>query len=107
MAGLAQCMRGLVDGAPMRSRHHTPAIVVKAPVNGTDAANVCCNAWQFRQILGRGAHGMLLRQAASADAARAFVESCRYPHHSAGVDPSLPSPINPMRGVAGSRVADA
>jgi hypothetical protein len=35
MAGLAQCMRGLVDGGPMRSRHHTPAIVVKAPVNGT------------------------------------------------------------------------
>jgi HpcH/HpaI aldolase/citrate lyase family protein len=49
-------------------------------------------------------HGILLCQAESADAVRAFVESCRYPHHSIGVDPSLPSPIERMcgavRGVA-------
>ena len=36
----------------------TPAVIVEAPVNGTDAANVRFDAWQFRQILGRGAHGV-------------------------------------------------
>ena len=87
MAGLAEYMRGLVDGGPTRSGHRTPAVVVEAPVNGTDEPNVRHNAWQFRQILGRGVHGVLLCQAEAAGAVRAFVESCRYPHHAAGVDP--------------------
>ena len=98
MAGLAEYMRGLVDGGPTRSGHRTPTIVVEAPVNGTDAANVRFNAWQFRQILGRGVHGVLMCQAESADAARAFVESCRYPHHREGVDSAIPSPIARMHG---------
>jgi 2-keto-3-deoxy-L-rhamnonate aldolase RhmA len=102
MAGLAEYMRGLVDGGPTRSGHRTPTVIVEAPVNGTDAANVRFNAWQFRQILGRGVRGVLLCQAESADAVRAFVESCRYPYHSAGVDPALPSPIERMRGAAGA-----
>ena len=54
MAGLAEYMRGLVDGGPTRSGHRTPTVIVEAPVNGTDAANIRFNAWQFRQILGRG-----------------------------------------------------
>ena len=101
MAGLAEYMRGLVDGGPTRSAHRTPTIVVEAPVNGTDAANVRFNAWQFRQILGRGVHGVLMCQAESADAVRAFVESCRYPHHREGVDPAIPSPIARMHGAVG------
>jgi len=102
MTGLAEYVRGLVDGGPTRSGHRTPTIVVEAPVNGIDAANVRFNAWQFRQILGRGVHGVLLCQAESADAVRAFVESCRYPHHSAGIDPGLPSPIERMHGATGA-----
>jgi 4-hydroxy-2-oxoheptanedioate aldolase len=98
MAGLAEYMRGLVDDGPTRSGHRAPTIVVEAPVNGTEAANVRFNAWQFRQILGRGVHGVLLCQAESADAVRAFVESCRYPHHRDGVDPAIPSPIARMHG---------
>jgi 4-hydroxy-2-oxoheptanedioate aldolase len=98
MAGLAEYMRGLVDGGPTRSGHRAPTVIVEAPVNGTDADNVRYNAWQFRQILGRGVHGVLLCQAESADAVRAFVEACRYPHQSIGVDPSIPSPIARMRG---------
>ena len=98
MAGLAEYMRGLVDGGPTRSGHRTPTVVVEAPVNGTDAANVRFNAWQFRQILGRGVHGVLLCQAEAADAVRAFVESCRYPHHQGGVDPAISSPIARMHG---------
>ena len=98
MTGLAEYMAGLVEAGPTRSGHRTPAIVVEAPVNGTDAANVRFNAWQFRQILGRGVHGVLLCQAESAAAARAFVEACRYPHHQAGVDLALPSPVERMHG---------
>ena len=100
MAGLAEYMRGLVDGGPTRSGHRTPTVVVEAPVNGTDDANVRFNAWQFRQILGRGVHGVLLCQAESAAAVRAFVESCRYPHQTAGVDRALASPNERMRGAA-------
>jgi len=101
MTGLGEYMRGLVEGGPTRSGHLTPSVIVEAPVNGIDAANVRFNAWQFRQILGRGVHGVLLCQAESAAAVRAFVESCRYPHQTAGVDPSLPAPIERMRGAAG------
>jgi 4-hydroxy-2-oxoheptanedioate aldolase len=108
-AGLAAYMRGLVDDGPTNSGHRTPAVIVEAPVNGTDAQNVRFNAWQFRQILARGVHGILLCQAETADAARAFVESCRYPHQSAGVDPALPTPRQRLAGEAmpsGARVGD-
>src|SRR5215470_4943960 len=87
MAGLAEYMRGLVDGGPTRSGHRTPTIVVEAPVNGTDAVGVASNTWQFRQILARGVHGLLLCQAEQEAAVRAFVEAARYPQHAAGVDP--------------------
>ena len=110
MTGLADYVRGLVEAGPTRSGHRTPAVIVEAPVNGTDAANVRFNAWQFRQILGRGVHGILLCQAETADAVRAFVEACRFPHQLAGVDPSLPSPVDRLRGaprpVRESRTAD-
>jgi 4-hydroxy-2-oxoheptanedioate aldolase len=102
MAGLAEYMRGLVDGGPTRSGHRTPTVIVEAPVNGTDADNVRFNAWQFRQILGRGVHGILLCQAESAEAVSAFVEACRYPHQMAGVDPTIPSPIARMAGAKGA-----
>jgi 4-hydroxy-2-oxoheptanedioate aldolase len=98
MTGLAAYMAGLVDGGPTRSGHRTPTIIVEAPVNGIDAANVRFNAWQFRQILGRGVHGILLCQAETADAVRAFIEACRYPHHAAGVDQAIASPVERMRG---------
>ena len=68
MTGLADYMAGLVEGGPTRSGHRTPTVIVEAPVNGTDEANVRYNAWQLRQILGRGVHGVLLCQAESADA---------------------------------------
>ncbi|HEX2195177.1 MAG TPA: aldolase/citrate lyase family protein [Candidatus Limnocylindria bacterium] len=98
LAGLAEYVRGLVDGGPTASGHRTPAVIVEAPVNGTDEANVRFNAWQFRQLLARGVHGILLCQAESAGAVRAFVEACRYPHQSVGVDPELPSPLERMGG---------
>ena len=101
MTGLAEYMAGLALGGPTRSGHRSPAVIVEAPVNGTDEANVRFNAWQFRQILGRGVHGVLLCQAETAAAVRAFVESCRYPHHPEGVDPALPTPLARMHGESG------
>ena len=106
LTGLAEYMRGLMEAGPTRSGHRTPAVIVEAPVNGTDEANVRFNAWQFRQILGRGAHGILLCQAETADATRAFVEACRYPHNLAGVDPSLPSPKARLAGAVRPRAKD-
>jgi 4-hydroxy-2-oxoheptanedioate aldolase len=105
MAGLAEYMRGLVDGGPTRSGHRTPAVIVEAPVNGINEADILMNAWQFRQILGRGVHGILLCQAETADAVRAFVAACRYPHHAAGVDPGVPTPVARAAGAA-VRVTD-
>jgi 2-keto-3-deoxy-L-rhamnonate aldolase RhmA len=98
MAGLAEYMRGLCDGGPTRSGHRTPAVIVELPVRGTDLASVLANTWQIRHILARGVHGLLLCQAESAEAVRAFVEAARYPHHAAGVDPALPSPLQRLRG---------
>ena len=106
MTGLAAYMQGLVDGGPTRSGHRTPTVVVEAPVNGTDEANVRFNAWQFRQILARGVHGILLCQAETAGAVRAFVESCRYPQQTAGVSSSLPSPLERLRGAAPGAVGE-
>src|ERR1700752_257041 len=100
-------MRGMVEAGPTRSGHRTPAVIVEAPVNGVDAAHVRYNAWQFRQILGRGVHGILLCQAESADAVRAFVESCRYPHNTIGVDPAIPSPLKRMEGAKSAADGDA
>src|SRR5689334_25062307 len=100
MTGLADYMSGMVNGRPTRSGHGTPTVIVEAPVNGTDEANVRFNAWQFRQILARGVHGILLCQAESADAVRAFVESCRFPNQPNGVDPAIPSPEERIYGAS-------
>lgn len=101
MTGLAAYLAGLCDAGPTRSGHRSPAVIVEAPVNGINEDHVRYNAWQFRQILGRGVHGILLCQAETAGAARAFVESCRYPHHLAAVDPNLPQPLQRLAGAAG------
>jgi 4-hydroxy-2-oxoheptanedioate aldolase len=79
----------LVDGGPTRSGHRAPTVIVEAPVEGSSAEIVRYNAWQFRQILARGVHGILLCQAESAGAVRAFVESCRYPINRLGVGEKL------------------
>lgn len=89
MAGLDEYLRGLIAGGPTRSGHRTPAVIVEAPVEGRSEEIVRYNAWQFRQILGRGTHGILLCQAESAAAVRAFVESCRYPVNTIGVGTDL------------------
>ena len=90
MAGLAEYLRGLLEAGPTNSDHRTPAVIVEAPVRGTDAAGVSSNTWQFRQILARGVHGLLLCQAESAEAvglfvAAAILAACRPRHSGSGV----------------------
>jgi 4-hydroxy-2-oxoheptanedioate aldolase len=97
-AGLAEYLTGMVEGGPTHSGHRTPTVIVEAPVNGINEEYILYNAWQFRQILGRGAHGILLCQAETAGAVRAFVESCRYPQGTIGTDPSFATPLERLRG---------
>jgi 4-hydroxy-2-oxoheptanedioate aldolase len=89
MPGLDQFMRGLVDGGPTNSGHRTPTVIVEAPVDGGSEETVRANAWQFRQILARGVHGILLCHVESPGAVKAFVESCRYPFSTIGVGNNL------------------
>ncbi len=77
--GLAEYMQGLAKGGPTKSGHHTPAVIVNVPVNGTDEASVRANAWMFQQVLATGVHGVLLCHADTPGAVRAFVEAVRFP----------------------------
>ena len=89
MAGLDQYIRGLIDGGPTKSGHRTPAVIVETPVEGSSEEIIRFNAWQFRMVLARGVHGILLCQAETPDAVRAFIESCRYPINMTGVGHGL------------------
>ena len=89
MAGLDQFMRGLVAGGPTNSGHRTPAVIVEVPVDGASEEIIRANAWQMRQILSRGVHGILLCHAENPGAVKAFVESCRYPFNTIGVGYNL------------------
>jgi len=85
MGGLEAYMDGLVDGGPTPSGHITPTVIVELPVQGENAEIIRYNAWQIRQILARGVHGILLCEATSTEAVAAFVESCRYKRNDIGV----------------------
>lgn len=89
MTGLDAYLRGLIDGGPTRSGHRMPTVIVETPVEGVNADFVRYNAWQFRQILARGVHGILLCQAETPEAVQAFVEACRYPVNRIGVGAGL------------------
>ena len=85
MGGLEAYMDGLVDGGPTSSGHATPTVIVELPVQGESPEIIRYNAWQIRQILARGVHGILLCEATTPDAVAAFVESCRYKINEIGV----------------------
>ena len=89
LPALDQFMRGLVKGGPTPSGHHTPAVVVTLPTDGTDEQVVRANAWMIKQVLARGVHGILLCHAETPAAVKAFVESARYPFQTAGVGDGL------------------
>ena len=85
MTGLESYMDGLVDGGPTSSGHVTPTVIIELHVQGESADVIRHNAWQVRQILARGVHGILLCEASSAEAVSAFVESSRYKINDLGV----------------------
>ena len=89
MTGLDNYIKGLIEGGPTKSGHRTPALIVELPAEGVSEELIRFNAWQIRQILARGIHGILLCQAENPDAVKAFVETCRYPKSSIGVGEGL------------------
>ena len=89
VAGLAEYMKGLVAGGPVKSGHRTPAVIVNVPATGIDEASVRANAWMFAQVLATGVHGIMLCHADTPGAIRAFVEAVRFPLHKQGVDHGL------------------
>ncbi len=85
IVALGAFMRGLVDGGPTASGHHTPAVCIDLPVEGSSVAAVRANAWMFKQALCQGVHGILLCHAESPEAVQTFVQSCRFPFQTAGL----------------------
>ncbi|RIK36535.1 MAG: hypothetical protein DCC58_19135, partial [Chloroflexi bacterium] len=87
--GLLAFMRGLVDGGPTADGYRTPTVLATLPANARTAAEVYVNAWQVRQVLACGVHGVVHTHVRTGEAARAFVESCRYPFNMLGRDAGL------------------
>ena len=102
VVGLRTFMRGLVDGGPTKSGHRTPTVIATLPSNCRTVAEVRANAWQIRHVLSAGAHGILHTHARQADAVRAFVEECRYPFQTLGLDSGL---VQGQRGAGGQGYA--
>ncbi len=98
---LTACMRGMRDAGPTRSGHRTPTVLCTLPANGMTEAEVRANAWQMRHILSAGVHGLVLCHMRTPEAARAFVESARYPTSRRGLDRGLGEGT---RGVGGQAV---
>ena len=90
VVGLMNFMRGLKDGGPTPSGHPTPTVVTTLPSNCISAEEVYYNAWQVRQVLTTGVHGILHTHARSAEAVKAFVATVRYVHQTIGRDQGLP-----------------
>ena len=84
VAGLTAFMKGLVDGGPTKAGHRTPTVISTLPSNCRTIEEVRANAWQIRQVLSAGVHGILHTHARQAEAVRAFIEECRYPFHKEG-----------------------
>ncbi|MGI9334727.1 MAG: aldolase/citrate lyase family protein [Gammaproteobacteria bacterium] len=87
--GLAAFMRGIVDGGPTPDGYRMTTVLATLPSNCRTRAEVEANAWQVRHVLSAGVHGVLHTHVRNADAARAFVECCRFPIHASGLEAGL------------------
>ena len=79
MTDLRAFMRGLVDGGPTKSGHRTPTVIVVLPIGGINATVMWSNYWMVEQVLGSGAHGVLLAHARTPEVARILVQSFALP----------------------------
>jgi len=102
LVGLQAFMQGLVEGGPTNSGHRTPTVIATLPSNCRTLQEVRANAWQVRHVLSTGVHGILHTHARQADAVRAFVEECRYPFQTIGLDRGL---VQGQRGAGGQGYA--
>ncbi len=89
VVGLEAFMRGLVDGGPTPDGYRMPTVIAVVPSNCRSRAEVEVNAWQLRQVLACGVHGILHTHARDPDAVRAFVEAVRFPFQEIGRDAGL------------------
>ena len=98
-SGLRNFMQGLVDGGPTPSGHRTPMVFPSIPAWGFDGASMRANAWQISQCLAAGAHGVLICEMESPEAAEVAIAAARYKWTWPGL---AQLPIEGMRG-AGSQ----
>ena len=95
-ANLRNFMQGLVDGGPTPSGHRTPMVFVTIPAPGHDAASMRANAWQIQQVMAAGAHGVLVCEMSSPEAAEIAIAAGRYKFTQPGI------PILPVEGLRGA-----
>ena len=77
--GLSSFMRGMRDATPSAD----PMVTVMAtlPMSGDAVESVNANAWQIRQLLATGIHGLILAQASNVRAVENFVQTSRFSLH--------------------------
>jgi len=97
--GLRNFMQGLVDGGPTPSGHRTPFVFVTMPNWGFDGPSMRANVWMIHQALAAGAHGVLICEMESPEAAEIAIAGGRYKWTWPGVEEL---PIEGVRG-AGSQ----
>ncbi len=84
IAGVDAFIKGLIDGGPTKSGHRMPAVLAELPIDGYDESAVRNNSWMIKQLLARGVHGLILCNAETPGAVRAFIESARYSFQTLG-----------------------
>jgi len=101
IVGLTAFMRGLAAGGPTPDGYRTPTVITTLPSNCRTVDEVRANAWQVRQVLTAGVHGILHTHAKHADAVAAFVAETRY----IGIAPVSPNDaaFPPQRGAGGQK----
>ena len=77
--GLSEFMRGLRDATP--STESMVTVVATMPMSGDSIESVKANAWQIRQLLATGIHGLILAQASDVRAVEQFVQFSRFSFH--------------------------
>jgi 4-hydroxy-2-oxoheptanedioate aldolase len=77
--GLSNFMQGIRDATP--SSDSMVTVMATLPVSGNSVESVNANAWQIRQLLATGIHGLILAQASDVRAIANFVQTSRFSHH--------------------------
>ncbi len=98
--GLYKFMQGLKNGGPTASGHPTPTVICTLPSNCISPEEVQYNAWHTRHALATGVHGILHTHARSAEAAKWFVATARYPFQTIGRGLGIPEGLRGGGGQA-------